>query len=326
MRDYIVRRLVLMVPTLLTVTIVVFLMIRFIPGNIIEIMAAERAGQLTETESETAIEQLYDSIRAELGLDVPVWTQYWRWIGGIVTRGDFGSSLWTGRPVIEVILERFPVTFELGVLAFIISQLIALPVGIISAIRQDTWLDYLGRSVAIISLATPAFWLATLILVFAAVWWQWSPPMQLIPFTENPLGNLGQFLLPAVLVGTAMSASTMRVLRTTMLETLRQDYVRTAWAKGLRERVVISRHVLKNAMIPVITMLSGQLGVMIGGSVIMEQIFVLPGMGRLFLDSINRRDYSYVSGLNVIFSTVGLVIILLTDLSYAYLDPRIRYR
>ena len=150
--------------------------------------------------------------------------------------------------------------------------------------------------------------------------------MRYIPFQEDPLGNLGQFLLPAALVGTAMSAATMRMLRTTMLEVLRQDYIRTAWAKGLKERIIVTRHVLKNAMIPVITMISGQLGIMIGGSVIMEQIFVLPGMGRLFLDSISRRDYPYVSGLNVIFSTIGLVLILLTDLSYAYLDPRIRFR
>ena len=187
-------------------------------------------------------------------------------------------------------------------------------------------MDYVGRSFAILSLATPAFWLATLVIVFPSIWWGWSPPVQLIPFSENPLGNLGQFFIPAFLMGTAMSAGIMRMLRTTMLDVLRQDYVRTAWSKGLRERVVVIRHAMRNAMIPVIGMIVGQIGVMIGGSVIMEQIFALPGMGRLFLDAINNRDYPYVSALNLIFGTIGMVLVLVIDLSYAYLDPRIRYR
>jgi len=331
MRAYIIRRVLLIIPTLLVVTIVVFLMVRLIPGTVIEIIAFERSGQLSggqgpNVETTMTMEKLADEIRHELGLDVPVHIQYGRWIAGIFTRFDFGTSLWTSKPLIEEIGRRLPVTFELGVLAFIIAQLVALPVGIISAIRQDTWLDYLGRSFAIISLATPAFWLATMIMVFPAVWWGWSPPMELIKFHKDPLGNLVQFLIPATLMGTAMSASTMRMLRTTMLEVLRQDYVRTAWSKGLRERVIIVRHVLRNAMIPVITMVAGQLGVMIGGSVIMEQIFSLPGMGRLFLTALYRRDYPYISGLNVIFASFGMFLILLTDLSYAYLDPRIRYR
>ena len=187
-------------------------------------------------------------------------------------------------------------------------------------------MDYLGRTFAIVSLATPAFWLGTLLIVFGSIWWGWSPPMEIISFTEDPWGNIMQFAIPGALLGTAMSASTMRMLRTTMLDTLRQDFIRTAWAKGLKERVVIIRHVMKNAMIPVITMVAGQLFIMIGGTVIIEQIFNLPGMGRLFIESCFKRDYPYVSGINFILASLGLVLILLADLSYAYLDPRIRYK
>jgi peptide/nickel transport system permease protein len=260
-----------------------------------------------------------------LGMDEPWHIQYAKWIGGAF-RGDFGESLFTGESVTRGILGRLPVTFELGFLAFIIAQLMALPIGIYSAIRQDSWGDFLGRSFAIIMLSIPGFWLGTMIMVFPSIWWGWSPPMTLITFTEDPLGNLQMFIIPALLMGMAMSATTMRMLRTTMLDVLRQDYVRTAWAKGLRERVVVVRHVLRNALIPVVTMMAGQIPVMIGGAVIMEQIFNLPGIGRLFLDSINRRDYPFVSALNLLLAGFGMVLILLTDLTYARLDPRIRYK
>ncbi|HUV44547.1 MAG TPA: ABC transporter permease [Dehalococcoidales bacterium] len=323
MRDYIIRRLLLMIPTMFVVTIVVFLLIRFVPGSIVEMMMFQMGGG-GESQSEETISP--EAIRQWLGLDKPMHVQYAIWMNGIFTRGDFGTSLWTRKPVLPEILARLPITFELGFFAFVISQLIALPVGIISAIRQDSWLDYLGRSFAIIVMATPGFWLGTMIVIFPSIWWGWSPEVELISFTKDPAGNLVQFLVPAALLGSQMSAATMRMLRTTMLDILRQDYIRTAWAKGLRERVVIMSHVLKNAMIPVITMIAGQLFIMIGGTVIMEQIFNLPGMGRLFLDAIFRRDYSYVSGINFILASIGLVLILVTDLSYAFLDPRIRYR
>jgi len=305
------------------VTIVVFLMVRFIPGSIVELMAFEMVQSEMGT-GETAITT--EHIQQALGLDQPMHVQYVQWMEGIFTRGDFGTSLWSNRPVLPEMMARLPITFELGFFAFIISQLVAIPVGIISAIRQNSWMDYAGRTFAIVSLATPAFWLGTMIVVFPSIWWGWSPEVELISFAEDPAGNLVQFLIPAALLGTAMSAATMRMLRTTMLDVLRQDYIRTAWAKGLREKVVVMRHALKNAMIPVITMVAGQLFIMIGGTVIMEQIFNLPGMGRLFLESIFRRDYPYVSGINLILASIGLVLILATDLSYAYLDPRIRYR
>jgi peptide/nickel transport system permease protein len=319
MRNYIIRRLLLMIPTLFLVTVVVFLTIRLIPGSVIELMAMQM-GQSTQGEQID-----YDAIREMLGMDEPWHIQYAKWIGGAF-RGDFGESLFTGESVTRGILGRLPVTFELGFLAFIIAQLMALPIGIYSAIRQDSWGDFLGRSFAIIMLSIPGFWLGTMIMVFPSIWWGWSPPMTLITFTEDPLGNLQMFIIPALLMGMAMSATTMRMLRTTMLDVLRQDYVRTAWAKGLRERVVVVRHVLRNALIPVVTMMAGQIPVMIGGAVIMEQIFNLPGIGRLFLDSINRRDYPFVSALNLLLAGFGMVLILLTDLTYARLDPRIRYK
>jgi len=320
MRNYVIRRLILMIPTLFVVTVVVFLLIRMMPGNVIELMVMEHSQeQAGEVNLDIA------AVEAMLGLDKPWYVQYREWIGNLL-QGDLGLSLWTERSVNEDIAARLPITFELGFLSFLIAQLVAFPIGIYSAIRQETLGDYLGRAFAILSLATPAFWLATMLMVFPSIWWGWSPAAVYIPLVENPGGNLIQFTIPAILLGTAMSATTMRMLRTTMLEVLRQDYVRTAWSKGLKERIVIIRHGLRNAMIPVITIISGQIPIMIGGTVIIEQIFALPGMGRLFLEAIVTRDYPYISALNLILAVVGLLLILLCDLSYAWLDPRVRYK
>ena len=319
MRDYIIRRLLLMIPTMLLITIIVFLMVRFIPGDVVELMVMEHAQQQAGQ-----VELDVEAMRAMIGLDQPIHVQYGEWMSD-VARGNLGESLWTGRTLRDMLVERLPVTFELGILAFLIAQLIAFPVGIYSAMRQDTAGDYLGRSAAIMGLSAPGFWLATMVMVFPAIWWGWSPPVCYTPFLDDPLTNLQQFIIPAVLLGAAMSAITMRMLRTTMLEVLRQDYIRTAWSKGLKERVVVMRHALKNSLIPVVTIVSGQIPIMIGGAVIMEMIFSLPGIGRLFLDAILTRDYTIVSGLNLVLAGVGLFIILATDLSYAYLDPRVRY-
>ena len=241
-------------------------------------------------------------------------------------QGTFGDSL-LGDPVsIEKrILDRLPVTIELGVMAIVIGLLIALPVGIYSAIRQDTAADYVGRSVAIIGMATPNFWLALMVMLYPAIWWGWAPPVQWVPFTEDPLGNLGILIIPAVILGTALSAGTMRMTRTMMLEVLRQDYIRTAWSKGLKERVVIMRHAVKNALIPIVTLIGMSLPLLIGGSVIIEQIFSLPGLGRLMLFALNERDYPVVSGVNLIFATMVVGVNLMIDMIYPYLDPRVRY-
>ena len=247
-------------------------------------------------------------------------------MGGILLHGSLGTSLMGDWPVEKGIMERLPVTLELGILAIVIGLVIALPVGIYSAVRQDSAADYAGRSLAILGLAAPNFWLALMVMIFPAIWWGWSPPMRWVPLSENPLGNLGVLLIPSLILGTAASASTMRMMRTTMLEVLRLDYVRTAWSKGLTERVVVVRHAIKNALIPVVTLIGMQLPLLIGGSVIMEHIFNLPGIGRLLLNALQLRDYPVVSGVNLFYASIVMLTILLTDLVYPYLDPRVRYR
>ena len=320
MRAYIIRRLLLMIPTLLLVSILVFLLIRFIPGDVIDAMllTSSISGGTVETRAE---------LERFLGLDVPAHVQYARWIGGIVLHGTLGKSLLGSAITIEEqILRRLPVTLELGLLAIAIGLIIALPVGIYSAIRRNTLADYAGRSLAIVGLATPNFWLGLLVIVFPAIWWNWTPPIRMIALADDLLGNLGVFIIPSLILGTYFAAATMRMTRTMMLEVLRQDYVRTAWSKGLRERVVVVRHAIKNALIPVITLTGLQLPILIGGSVIMENIFNLPGIGRLLVNALLDRDYPMVSGVNLVFAAGVVVINLVVDLLYGFLDPRVRYR
>ncbi len=318
MRAYIIRRLLLIIPTLFILTILVFLSVRFIPGDVIDVMVGDVAYMGAGDIDREALER-------KLGLDVPVYVQYGRWVGGIFLHGTLGDSLLGGFTIEEQILARLPVTLELGVLALVIGFLIALPVGIYSAIRQDCAADYLGRSIAVIGLATPNFWLGVMVMIYPAIWWGWTPSMEWIPFTEDPLGNLGMFLIPSLILGTASAAATMRMTRTMMLEVLRQDYVRTAWSKGLRERIVIIRHTIKNALIPVVSLIGLQLPILVGGAVIMENIFALPGLGRLMVDALNERDYPVVAGVNLLFATGVVGFNLLIDLIYPYLDPRVRY-
>ena len=331
MRAYIIRRLLLIIPTLLILTIIVFLSVRFIPGDIINVMS-KRLMFLGITVDREALERM-------MGLDVPAYVQYGRWTGVLPTpdwatgeshfkgilQGTLGESLMAGWTVEERIIGRLPVTIQLGVMAIVIGLLIALPVGIYSAIRQDTAADYLGRTAAVIGMATPNFWLALMVMIYPAIWWGWSPPLELIPFTEDPLGNLGMFFIPSLILGTAGAASTMRMTRTMMLEVLRQDYIRTAWAKGLRERVVITRHAIKNALIPVVTLIGLELPMLVGGAVIIENIFNLPGLGQLAVTALTERDYPVVSGVNLFFAAAVLGANLIIDLIYPYLDPRVRY-
>ncbi len=311
----------LIIPTLFILSILVFLSVRFIPGDVIDVMVARMMrGMTVEGEIDRkALERL-------LGLDLPVHVQYGRWLGDILLHGSLGESLMGDRPVTEKIFSRLPVTIELGLMAIVIGLVIALPVGIYSAIRQDTVADYAGRSIAIIGLSTPNFWLALMVMIFPAIWWGWAPPMVYIPFTEDPLGNLEGLIIPSLILGTATSASTMRMMRTMTLEVLRQDYIRTAWSKGLKERAVILRHAIKNALIPVVTLIGLELPLLVGGAVIMENIFNLPGLGRLMLSALNDRDYPVVSGVNLFFATGVVGINLMIDLIYPYLDPRVRYR
>ena len=317
MSAHIIRRLLLVIPTLFILSILVFLSVRFIPGDVIDVMQG-RLGGLGRVDR-AALEQM-------LGLDQPVYVQYGRWLGDILLHGSLGRSLMGDWSVEEKILGRLPVTIELGVLSIVIGLLIALPVGIYSAIRQDTAVDYAGRSIAILGLATPNFWLALMVMIYPAIWWGWSPPMRLITFSEDPLGNLGMFLIPSLILGTYLAAATMRMTRTMMLEVLRQDYIRTAWSKGLKERVVVVRHAVKNVLIPVVTMVGLQLPILVGGAVIIENIFNLPGLGRLMLVALNDRDFPVVAGINLVFGTAVMGINLMIDLVYAVLDPRVRYQ
>jgi peptide/nickel transport system permease protein len=234
--------------------------------------------------------------------------------------------LWKGTPVINDIAERWPVTVELGILALIVTQLIALPIGVYSAVRQDSWGDYIGRSFAIFCIAIPNFWLAILVIVYPSIWWHYTPSIILIPFSQDPIGNLKMFIIPAIVLGMSGAGSNMRLMRTMMLEVLRQDYIRTAWSKGLRERVVVLRHCLKNALIPVVTMIGYQLPVIVGGAVVIENIFSLPGMGRLLLDAVTSRDYAVVTAVLFVTAIVLVIINLLVDMSYGFLDPRIHYK
>ena len=317
MRAHIIRRLLLVIPTLFILSVLVFLSVRFIPGDVIDAMQGRLAG--LGRVDRVALEKM-------LGLDQPVYVQYGRWLGDILLHGSLGRSLMGDWLVEEKILARLPVTIELGVMSIIIGLSIALPVGIYSAIRQDTAVDYAGRSIAILGLATPNFWLALMVMIYPAIWWGWSPPMRLITFSEDPLGNLGMFLIPSLILGTYLAAATMRMTRTMMLEVLRQDYIRTAWSKGLKERVVVVRHAVKNVLIPVVTMIGLQLPILVGGAVIIENIFNLPGLGRLMLVALNDRDFPVVAGINLVFGTAVMGINLMIDLVYAVLDPRVRYQ
>jgi peptide/nickel transport system permease protein len=317
MRAYLIRRLLLIIPTVFIVSIIVFMVIRLIPGSIVDIMV-QQYQYLTQMDKK--------AIEHAMGLDVNLFIQYGRWMGNIILHGDLGSSLWTGQPVIKDILARWPVTLELGLLGIITAQLIAIPIGIYSAIRQDTVGDYVARSFANFCIAIPNFWLATMVIVFPSLWWGYSPPIRIIHLTVDPIGNFKMFIVPALVLGMEMSGMTMRMTRTMMLEVLRQDYIRTAWAKGLRERVVVTRHALKNALIPVVTIIGWQLPVLIGGTVIIENIFQLPGMGQLIINATTSRDYTIVSAVLFLFAFVIMLINLLVDMTYSFLDPRIHFK
>ncbi len=315
MRTYILRRLLAMAPTLFFASLIVFVSMRVIPGDVIDLM-------LAQNDVSTSLDR--EALEAAMGLDQPMATQYLRWAGDAL-RGDLGQSLWRSTPVAEQIMDRLPVTFELGLLALVVALSVAVPIGIFSATRQDTALDYTARSFSLLMLAVPGFWLGTLVMVFPSVWWRWAPALEYTPFLLDPLANLSHLIVPAILLGLSMSAVTMRMTRTMMLEVMRQDYVRTARAKGLREQAVVVQHALKNGLIPVVTLIGLQAPLLIGGTVVMEQIFVIPGMGQLLLDGVYERDYPVISGVFLVVGVAILLINLLVDLSYGWLDPKVRY-
>jgi len=316
MRNFVIQRLAALIPTLLGVSVIVFLVIHLIPGDTITAMIGTQY-KLTEVQAA--------SLRAYFGLDKPLWEQYLRWILAAV-RGDLGYSVRSGQSVMSEILRSFPVTLELALFSMVIALTLGLPIGILSAVRRDTPVDLFGRLFALVGLALPNFWLGTLIILVLSVVFGIMPNSgDYVSFTEAPLKNLSQLFFPAITLGFAFTASIMRTTRSAMLEVLRQDYVRTARGKGVRERDVIVTHSLRNALIPLITIIGVEFGYLLGGAVIVENVFALPGIGRLIINGIDQRDYAVVQG-TVLFVAVCFVMInLLVDIIYAYSDPRIRY-
>jgi peptide/nickel transport system permease protein len=313
-KRYLLRRLALAIPTLFLVSVLVFALMRLMPGDVATRMVEGHAYAPTLA-----------ALRHDLGLDRPVHAQYLEWIGGIVTRGDFGRSYWTRQPILDEFLRRFPVTLELAFLTIVISVVLGVLVGIVSAVRQDSVSDYVGRILAILALSVPYFGLAVLVVVLPSIWFQWTPVWSYVSFTTDPLENLKIMLVPAFVFGVTRAGPVMRIMRSALLDVLRQDYIRTAWSKGLAERPIILRHALKNAMIPVISLIGLQMPLYIGGSVIIESIFRLPGVGLFFFEALTRLDYPVVQSVNLIIAALVVGLNLLIDLSYAFLDPRIRY-
>ena len=314
MTQYVIRRMLLAIPTIFLVIFMTFLIVRLVPGDIVELILAERPYASPEARQE---------IEDDLGLDKPIPVQFVIYLGDVL-RGDLGQSYWTARPVSEEIGNRMPVTAELGLYAILIGLMVSLPVGIISAVRQDRVSDYVARSFAILAISVPYFFTATLLIVFPPMW-GWAPPLLFKGWTDGPVSHLYYFFFPALLLGLSLSGGVMRLTRTMMLEVLRQDYIRTAWAKGLRERSVITRHALKNAFIPVITVVGLQVGVALSGTIIIENIFNMPGMGRFLVGAISQRDYPAIQGVVLVLATAVVLVNLLVDLTYAYLDPRVRF-
>jgi peptide/nickel transport system permease protein len=316
-RTYLAKRLLLIVPTLFGVAAVVFLIMRVIPGDVtLLILGGDQTGRIDPKQ--------LGAMRHQLGLDQPLVVQFGTWLWGVV-RLDFGTSLWTGQPVIEEVLIRLPLSLEVAILATIVSVLLAIPLGMLAAVRQDTWVDYVIRVVSIGGQAIPSFWVGILVILFLVIYFGWGPPLEFTPPWVDPWANFQQLVWPVITIGYRYAAVTTRMTRSTVLEVLREDYIRTAWAKGLRERAVVIRHALKNAMLPVITLVGTEFAFLIGGLVVTETVFTLNGVGRFVVDAVAHRDYPVVQALVFLIALCFVIVNLLIDLTYAWLDPRIRY-
>jgi peptide/nickel transport system permease protein len=305
----------LAIVTIIGASMLVFFAIRLAPGDVVEVSLGE-SGHLSPEQVQQA--------KHELGLDDPVYRQYLTWIGD-AARGDLGNSLWTGRPVRDQLTARWALTAEIAFAAIVISLLVAIPIGVISALKQNTALDYVLRLLNVLGQAMPNFWIAILIWTLPAIWWGWTPPLGYKTLAEDPAKHLQQILIPAGVLGVALAATTMRLTRSSLLEVLREDYVRTARAKGLALRIVVVRHALRNSLMPLVTIMGVQFAALLGGTVIIEQVFALPGLGRLTLDAILNRDYTQLQANMLVFSIVIVLLNLAVDLTYPILDPRIRY-
>jgi len=317
MWQYILKRLLLMIPTLLGVALLVFLLLRVAPGDIVEL---KYAGSGT-----FAPKEALDRERAQLGLDKPVAQQFVSWISGVV-RFDFGESMWTGQPITQEIKVRLELSLELAVMATLVAMLLAIPLGTLAALKQDTWVDYTVRIFSIAGLAMPSFWLGIVIILGFLILFKWMPPLTFTSFWVDPRANLSQLIWPALAVGYRYSAMATRMTRSAVLEVLRDDYVRTARAKGLGEAVVLLKHALRNALLPIVTVIGLEFAFLIGGLVVTEQVFNLNGIGMLFVESVTHRDYTMTQALVLLVAFVFILMNFLVDLLYAWLDPRIHYR
>lgn len=319
MLQYVIKRLLLIFPVLFVVSLIVFALMRLLPGDAALLMAVGGESALLDP---TVVEAL----RRKLGLDKPYAVQYLEWIWNIVRYGNFGTSFWTGEPVLAEILRRLPITVELAIGTVIISLVMAIPIGVISAVRQDSFLDYSGRFISIAGLSMPGFWIGTLFIIFGAIWFGYLPPPGYTLPWDNPWINFQQVILPCLAMGINDSARSMRMTRSQMLEVIRQDYIRTAWAKGLRERSVILRHAIRNALIPVVTIVGIDFGYLLGRTVVVETVFSLPGLGSLTLSAIFHRDYPQIQGNVLVIAAMFVFVNFIVDIIYAFIDPRIRYR
>jgi len=318
MGTYIFKRLLAMIPTLLGVAVLIFVLLRIVPGDVVEARYLAQGSQFVS-------QDLMNQERAKLGLDKPLWQQFTGWMGGLL-RLDFGVSMWTGGEISEEIKLRFALSLQLAIMASTIATLLAIPLGILAAVKQDTWVDYAIRVFSIAGLATPSFWLGILMILTMLIVFKWIPPMMFTPFWVDPWLNLQQLIWPALAVGYRYSAVGTRMMRSAMLEVLREDYIRTARAKGLWTKLILSRHALKNAILPVLTVISLEFAFLLGGLVVTEQVFNLNGLGMLFVEAIARRDYTMTQALVMLVATVFLLVNFFVDIAYAWLDPRIRYR
>ena len=317
MWKYLLKRFLLMFPTLVGVAVVIFFLIRVIPGDVVELRLSGDRGAVSE--------EILKQERARFGLDKPVWHQFGVWMAGLA-RFDFGTSMWTGAPILEEVKLRFALSFQVAIMATIVAVLLAIPLGVVAALRQDTWVDYVVRVFSIAGLATPSFWLGIVFILCLLIFFKWLPPMVYTPFWVSPWQNLQQLIWPALAVGYRYSAVATRMTRSAMLEVLREDYIRTARAKGLMQKLVLSRHALKNAMLPVMTVIGVEFAFLIGGLVVTEQVFNLNGLGLLFVQAVAHRDYTLIQSLTLLVAGCFIVVNFMMDVMYAWLDPRIRYR
>jgi peptide/nickel transport system permease protein len=303
-----------MIPTLVGVAIITFVVMRLVPGDIV---ALRYAGS-------SVPQDIIDKERTILGLDKPIWAQFVDWMAQL-SRFDLGQSLWTGHSVIDEVQVRLPLSLELAVIATLFAVTIALPLGVIAAVKQDTWIDYAIRVFSVGGLAMPSFWIGIMLVLVTLTLFGWAPPLVFTSILEDPVANLSQMILPAISVGYRYSAVSMRMTRSTVLEVLREDYVRTARAKGLRESLVVMRHALRNALLPVVTVVSLEFAFLIGGLVVTEQVFNLNGIGKLLVDAVAHRDYTLIQALVLLLSAVFVLVNFAVDMIYMVLDPRIRY-